>query len=875
MKKKVLQIGGNLRANGISTFIMTLNRALNDEFEFIYVNTAQEQDVYRAEVERLGGKVYDVCVKGRGFLRALRQARKIRKIIRAERPDAVHSHYWSNNGLYLKQAYKEDVPVRISHCHQAGAQLSLGKKIAKYFSNRMTKKYATHRFACSETARKFIYGQEGEVVYNAIDFEKFHGTKAERAAYGIDENAFCFLFVGRFSKQKNLPFLLDVVAKLQHEDICFLLVGHGDEEEAVKRAIAESALKNVRLLPANSDIAALMSISDGLLLPSLYEGFSIVLLEAQAAGIRCLASDMVPREVQMGLVEYLPLDVSVWCEKVMKLCKSRAPHRPCYLEEFSIPYLSALFEGIYSVISCDEWLARGREYSLGSKRFLRSKALSFACLKRAHLIGDIRGTFHYALAFFEGNGVEKSRTHAKQIAEGVLPEIERRAVHSADYLTLLGDAYSFGLGKEQNYEEAYRLYRKAAEAGNLEAMCDLGYMYLVGQGIPQDKAKSFEWWKRSADMGYVHSMRDVGQSYLNGDGCPMDSEQAVRYFRLASEHNYAHGTADLARCYISGVGVAKDLEEATRLFQVALKQDDERTMRDLFSLGVDILALQKEGTLRFLQNDFIDEIGVQNSYNGTLCVAERIRRIDPKCFYSSEIKKIFVEKENSFFSMRDGVLFDKTGSTLLRFPPKSPVEEYAVPRGVLEIGAHAFQNCRGLKKVVLPDGIKKIHESAFDDCKQMTEINLPESLEEIGAWAFHGCDEMRYFTVPAAVYSIGKYAFGSCESLQGIDVQNENEAYMSRDGVLYNAEQTILLQYPIGRTETFFCVPKSVREIAFRAFSDAYALECVDCGEVRKLDEKSFYYCGNLRTIKIKRGTEIGARAFESCYQDFTLEEQE
>lgn len=872
MKKKVVEIGGNLRVNGISSLIVSLNRELKDEFEFIYVNTAEGKDFYRNEVERLGGKVYDVRAKGKGLARALAQARQIRKIIRAEQPIAVHSHYWSNNGLYLLQAYKEGVPVRISHCHQSGVRLPFGKKIAKYFSNRMTKRYATHRLACSDYAREFLYGNDGETVFNAVSYAKFNKVKANRAQFGLDEGAPYFLFVGRLCKQKNLPFLLDVAEQLKGDKVNFLLVGQGDEEVAVRRVIAEKGLTNVRLLTEATDVAALMSVCCGLLLPSLHEGLPITLLEAQAAGLACLASEHVTREAQMGLVRYLPLEVAAWKKEILSLCTSGVQRRPCYKEEFDVRYLSALFEGIYSNASSEEWLQRGREYSLGSRRFNRSKALSVACFKRAHLMGDVRGTFHFALAHFEGNGVDKNRAYAKQLVDGVLPEIEKRAATSSEYRTLLGDAYSFGLGKEQSYATAFELYLSAAKEGNLEAMCDLGYMYLVGQGVERNEQKSFEWWLRSADLGYVHSMRDVGQSLLSGCGCKADAAQAVKYFKLASENNYSHGTADLARCYLDGVGVEKNVYEATRLLLLALQQDDERTMRDLFAMGADVEYLQREGKLRFLQNDTIDEIGVQNSYNGTLCVADRIRKIDPNCFYASEIKKIFVEKDNPVFSMRDGALFDKSGAKLLRFPPKSAMTEYVVPSGVTEIAPHAFQNCRNLRKVVLPNGLKVIADSAFDDCKRMKEINLPQGLAEIGDWAFHGCDAVEKFLVPRSVEKLGKYAFGSCEELREIAVEDGNEAYVSQNGALYNAEMTVLLQYPIGSKQTAFELPQSVKEIAFRALSDARNLQQVDCSNANKIGQKAFYCCNQLRLVRVKQGAEIGERAFDNCHEEIEVQ---
>lgn len=86
MKKKIIQIGGNLRINGISSFIMTLYRNMYKDYQFIFINTAEGKDHYRQEITELGGKVYDVAVKGKGLLRSLRQAKEIRKILKKRNP---------------------------------------------------------------------------------------------------------------------------------------------------------------------------------------------------------------------------------------------------------------------------------------------------------------------------------------------------------------------------------------------------------------------------------------------------------------------------------------------------------------------------------------------------------------------------------------------------------------------------------------------------------------------------------------------------------------------------------------------------------------------------------------------------------------------
>lgn len=866
MKKKVIQIGGNLRLNGISSFIMTLYRNLQEEYQFIFINTAEGKDHYRAEIEAMGGKVYDVIVKGKGLTRALRQAKRIREIIREEKPIAVHSHYYSNNGLYLRQAFLENVPVRISHCHQSNPNgLTFGKRIAKFLSARMVRKYATHSFACSETARKFFYGATGEVCFNAVDYARFSAPCDEDiyAKYHFDrEKRYC-LFIGRFSKQKNTDFLLSVCDAMKDNAVLhFLLVGHGPNKKSIGQWIADKELKNVSILPSDSNISELLSISSAFLLPSRYEGLPITLIEAQAVGVPCIVSDAVTREVQLGLIEYLPLTLELWKKKIVELVKEAPCLTPKKSVLFDDKFQAALFDGIYSNIDADEWIQRGKEYSIGSKRFLRSKELSFASFQRAHFIGNVRGTFYYALGFFEGNGIAKDRKKAQELVAPIIRRVEQKANENiAEYIVILADMYSFGLGKEQDFNKAFELYSKAAELGNPEAMCDLGYMYLVGQGVGMDKEKSSCWYKKSADLGYVHSMRDIGQNYLRGDGVEQNSELAIQYFRLASENNYSHGTMDLAYCYLNEIGVTRDLAKVKELLLLALKQDTERTMRDLFALQIDIKKLLSDKVVSFLPMEEIVQIDEQNCYNGCVCVSEKIKSVDPSCFYSAEVNKIFVEKRNPFYSAVAGVLFDKEKTTLVRFPPRSPEKMYIVPTGITVIGKHAFQNAKNLTEIILPDTLQIIEDSAFDDCKNLRKIVIPNTVTSIGAWAFHGCDKIQEIILPENVKVIGSYAFGSCESLLSIEVDKGNPTYCSYQGNLYTKDMRELLQYAIAKKDEMFVLPTETEKIAFRAVSDAYFIKSADLQNVQFVGEKAFYYAKSLERVICKESTVFGENA--------------
>jgi glycosyltransferase involved in cell wall biosynthesis len=244
--------------------------------------------------------------------------KKLKNLFKVEKPDVVHSHYFSNNGIYLKQAYLEKVPVRISHCHQSNKDnLRFGKKLALMSSRRQVYKYSTLMFGCSDKAREFLYRDKGSVFYYPIDFKKGRCSFDRQnilEKYDLPNDRIYFSFIGRFVEQKNIPFLLDdlKIAVEKNSLISLLMVGAGTNEEQTYRMVSDLGLKDhVFIIPKKPDIEEFLFLSECMLLPSLFEGLSIVTLEAQAVGTDCIVSHAVPEEAQLGLVTFLPLDKNI------------------------------------------------------------------------------------------------------------------------------------------------------------------------------------------------------------------------------------------------------------------------------------------------------------------------------------------------------------------------------------------------------------------------------------------------------------------------------------------------------------------------------------------------------------------------------------
>jgi TPR repeat protein/predicted phosphodiesterase len=870
-KIKVLQIGGNTQKNGITTFLLSLQKQLQEDFSFVFINTAfRESDPeVRATIEAYGGKIYHLPYKQ--DTRDIEP--QIKEIIKAEQPDVIHCHYYYSNGDFMRIGFEADIPIRIAHCHnnKSGYLTDEEQKLLLQ-SRELTERYATQKLAVSQHAGQFAFGDYlFGICHAAIDAKAFYNIADKQSLlkkYGFDGQVKYSLFVGRFAFQKNVEFLIDIIKALPDRKL--IIVGHGKDKESFIDRIRREGVADKFVFMPSENLNDLYNIADSFLLPSRYEGAGLVLVEAQRAGTQCIVSDKICKTADFGMVEYLPLVTEAWIERLKN--HTRAKTKQIEAFEFSAEVIASRMRDWYN--PTDAYIALAKEYMLGGFERYGDRKKVVQNLQKAHELGSARGSFYYALQLFEGSGVDKNIQAAESIVKGIVAAIEKKAkAGQAEYIVILADMHSFGLGKKLDYAQAMTHYLKAAELGSLEAMCNLGYMYSVGQRTTKDLTKSFERYLKSAEGGYLHSMRDVGQAYYFGIGTEVDYTKAVKWFRAASEQNYSHATCDLALCYLEGKGVKKSLTKAADAYLLAIKQDESRAIRDLIAHSIDIEVLLTSGKIKHLKRDKIDSVDRNNFSNGTIVVNANITSIDPSIFYKhTDIVKFFVEKENPHFRAYGGVLYSKDGATLIRFPLGSPVTEFVVPDHVKHIGKHAFQNCCNLQLVKIHDGIETIDDSAFDDCKSLLQIELPKSLRRVGAWAFHACDKIVELYIPEGLVEIGKYAFGSCESLRKITVAQNNSNYASRDGNLYIKDFSELLQYAIGKTERLFVLPQETRTVAFRAFSDAFRLECVDARSASRISEKAFYWCTSLKEVLLDDGCVIdGEKAFDKTAESFAV----
>ena len=133
----------------------------------------------------------------------------------------------------------------------------------------------------------------------------------------------------------------------------------------------------------------------------------------------------------------------------------------------------------------------------------------------------------------------------------------------------LGVGYDNGYGVPQDYAEAARWYRRAAEQGNAVAQFRLGVMYDNGYGVPQDYAEAARWYRRAAEQGNAVAQFILGVICRNGRGVPQDYTEALRWYRRAAEQGHASAQFYLGLMYEDGAGVPQDLVQAHKWYNLA------------------------------------------------------------------------------------------------------------------------------------------------------------------------------------------------------------------------------------------------------------------------------------------------------------------
>ncbi len=317
------------RINGMSTVIMNYYRHTKDQVDYDFVIHERIHPTYEEELRADGCKLFVLHHRNKFPFVYIRQ---LAKIIRNGNYDVVHIH--GNSALMsielLACKKSGSAAKRVVHGHNTDCTHRI---LHRLLYHSFLKNY-DYGIACSKAAGDWLYGEHNYIVLNnGIQVERFqwlpNRRAAEREKNHLSKQDFVLLHVGRFNTQKNHTFLIDVFREVvqKNPNARLRLVGTGDKVEEIREKVQKYGLSDqVTFVGETLYPEVEYQIADVFVMPSLYESFGLVTVEAQCSGLPCVLSDQIPQEIQVtDSVAFLSLQASPqrWAEQIMAYANSK------------------------------------------------------------------------------------------------------------------------------------------------------------------------------------------------------------------------------------------------------------------------------------------------------------------------------------------------------------------------------------------------------------------------------------------------------------------------------------------------------------------------------------------------------------------------
>lgn len=333
--KRILHVVSSMNRGGAETMIMNLYRKIDrKKIQFDFVVHSETKGHYEDEIIKLGGRI--IRCGSLGKLGPLKYISQLSRIINKNGPfHAVHSHTDFQGGFVAIAAKKNGVSNRICHSHntQWVPKPSIVHKIQLVIFKEIIDRYATEYCSCGIDSAKFLFKSKKinnngvNYINNGIDVEQFNldseSCQYLRKEFNIDKDTLVIGHIGRFFEQKNHKFIIEIAKKMKLDSLKFkiLLAGEGPLLSEIKKEVERFELsENVVFLGVREDIPQLLKVFDVFLFPSFFEGLPVVLVEAQAAGVHCVISNSITREIDfgLGLIDYCNLEDNIenWIYKI-------------------------------------------------------------------------------------------------------------------------------------------------------------------------------------------------------------------------------------------------------------------------------------------------------------------------------------------------------------------------------------------------------------------------------------------------------------------------------------------------------------------------------------------------------------------------------
>ncbi|MEM4260806.1 MAG: glycosyltransferase [Candidatus Woesearchaeota archaeon] len=322
---RVLQVFGRMDRGGAETLIMNVYRHIDrNKVQFDFLVHTQDKCAYDDEILSMGGRIFRVSrYKVYNHLQYINQ---IKNILSKNQWEIMHFHFFTIFPVYLSLLNKYKYKIVI-HSHSNSLEKSFKGFYQKLLLNKI-KKFDVEKFACSQKAGEFLFKKNDFITFkNGIDTKKFSFKSEIRAQIREIlriQNKIVLGHVGSIYEPKNHLFLIDVFYEVQKikSNSVLILVGDGHLKEKIKIKIKKLNIdEKVIFMGVREDVYNILNSFDVFVLPSLFEGLPVSLIEAQNNGLKCIISDRITNEVKItDLVDFLPLEkgAKYWAEHIAK-----------------------------------------------------------------------------------------------------------------------------------------------------------------------------------------------------------------------------------------------------------------------------------------------------------------------------------------------------------------------------------------------------------------------------------------------------------------------------------------------------------------------------------------------------------------------------
>lgn len=325
---RILHVLGRTDRGGAESLVMNIYRNIDREkIQFDFAIHTEDRCDFDDEIESLGGRIYHL--PRYKVYNHLNYKKAWNDLLNKNNFKAIHGHMNSTASIYLKIAKKKGITT-ISHIHNINAEGGFKSKIKEIYKKDIND-ISDYKFACSIEAGHWMYGKDNKdfvVIENGIEVDKFLFNEEvrirKRRALGIRENEILIGHIGNYRPVKNHKFALEVFKKVyqQNNDYKLAFIGADVRENINLEKTSSRCKKNILFLGSRSDINELLQAIDIFILPSISEGLPIASIEAQAAGLKCIISDKVSKEVACTKnVIFLPINntdsYNIWSESII------------------------------------------------------------------------------------------------------------------------------------------------------------------------------------------------------------------------------------------------------------------------------------------------------------------------------------------------------------------------------------------------------------------------------------------------------------------------------------------------------------------------------------------------------------------------------